>query len=69
MICKVCTHKFFAYDRVVKVIGHIQATRISMVEGLKNLNQQSKEAQGEVNQEREENKYTLLRLQEAEYDN
>ena len=63
LICKVCTHKFFAHERVTKTQTQIEVTRVNIVEAMKRIQFQSRMAQGEVIQEQEENEYTLKRLE------
>ena len=59
LICKVCTHKFFAHERVMKVFSQIETTRINIVECLKTINTERRIAKGEVTHEKEENEYLL----------
>ncbi len=43
-ICKLCDRKFFAHDKVDVVLKMIQASKISLVQGIKRLESQGNEA-------------------------
>ena len=65
-ICRVCVHKFMVREKVLEVVSQINATKVSMVQGLKNLASQGIEAKSQLHQEQDTNEYTLTQIKETE---
>lgn len=68
-ICKVCTHKFFVRERVNKVVQQINAAKVSMSQGLINLEKQGLEAKTLCQQEQDNNLDTDHKIQEVVSEN
>ena len=64
-----CTHKFYVWEGVNETHKHIQATKISMVEGQKRLIQAGSEAKNEIHDEEDANQFATLKIDEAEQEN
>ena len=46
-ICRLCTHKFFVREKVSEVVQQINATKVSMVVGLQNLERDGSDAKNQ----------------------
>ena len=68
-ICRLCTHKFFVWEGVNETHKHINATKISMVEGQKRLIIAGSEAKNEVHDEEDANQFQAQKIEEAEQEN
>ena len=61
-ICKLCTHKFFVYEKVLKVENTITSTHVSIAQMKRDMVSTADSGKVEVDQEQENEHYNAIKI-------